>query len=241
LLLFSFLNPISATDKTWLGLRMSLEVIEAQTGENPVATVLILHGLGADGRDFVPVAEQFDLSSVGPVRFIFPNAPVMPVTINGGYQMPAWYDILGADLTQRQDEAGLRRSQLAIDALIEREKSRGIASERIVLAGFSQGCAMALMTGLRHRDRLAGIIGMSGYLPLADKTASERSAANQDVPVFMAHGSRDPVVAMSRAATSRDHLQALGYAVDWHEYAMEHSVCQEEIADMEQWLQRVLA
>jgi phospholipase/carboxylesterase len=158
---------------------MSLQVLEAQTGENPVATVLILHGLGADGRDFLPVAEQLDLSSVGPVRFIFPNAPVMPVTINGGYLMPAWYDILGADLTQRQDEAGLRHSQLAIDALIEREKSRGIASHRIVLAGFSQGCAMTLMTGLRHCDRLAGLLCMSGYLPLADKTAAERSSANQ--------------------------------------------------------------
>ena len=220
---------------------MSLQVLEAQTGENPVATVLILHGLGADGRDFLPVAEQLDLASVGPVRFIFPNAPVMPVTINGGYQMPAWYDILGADLTQRQDEAGLRHSQMAIDALIEREKSRGIASHRIVLAGFSQGCAMTLMTGLRHPDRLAGLLCMSGYLPLADKTAAERSAANQDVPIFMAHGTRDPVVLLPRATASRDHLQSLGYEVEWHDYAMEHSVCQEEIADMQDWLQKVLA
>jgi phospholipase/carboxylesterase len=220
---------------------MSLQVLEAQTGENPVATVLILHGLGADGRDFLPVAEQLDLSSVGPVRFIFPNAPVMPVTINGGYQMPAWYDILGADLTQRQDEAGLRHSQQAIDALIEREKSRGVASHRIVLAGFSQGCAMTLMTGLRHPDRLAGLLCMSGYLPLADKTAAERSAANQDVPIFMAHGTRDPVVLLPRATASRDHLQSLGYTVEWHDYAMEHSVCQEEIADMQDWLQKVLA
>ena len=220
---------------------MSLQVLEAQTGENPVATVLILHGLGADGRDFLPVAEQLDLSSVGPVRFIFPNAPVMPVTINGGYQMPAWYDILGADLTQRQDEAGLRHSQLAIDALIEREKSRGIASHRIVLAGFSQGCAMTLMTGLRHPDRLAGLLCMSGYLPLADKTAAERSPANQDVPIFMAHGTRDPVVLLPRATASRDHLQSLGYEVQWHEYAMEHSLCQEEIQDIEDWLLRVLA
>ena len=220
---------------------MSLQVLEAQTGENPVATVLILHGLGADGRDFLPVAEQLDLSSVGPVRFIFPNAPVMPVTINGGYQMPAWYDILGADLTQRQDEAGLRHSQLAIDALIEREKSRGIASHRIVLAGFSQGCAMTLMTGLRHRDRLAGLLCMSGYLPLADKTAAERSPANQNVPIFMAHGTRDPVVLLPRATASRDHLQLLGYAVEWHDYAMEHSLCQEEIQDIEDWLLRVLA
>jgi phospholipase/carboxylesterase len=220
---------------------MSLQVLEAQTGENPVATVLILHGLGADGRDFLPVAEQLDLSSVGPVRFIFPNAPVMPVTINGGYQMPAWYDILGADLTQRQDEAGLRHSQQAIDALIEREKSRGVASHRIVLAGFSQGCAMTLMTGLRHPDRLAGLLCMSGYLPLADKTAAERSAANQDVPIFMAHGTRDPVVLLPRATASRDHLQSLGYTVEWHDYAMEHSVCQGEIADMQDWLQKVLA
>jgi phospholipase/carboxylesterase len=220
---------------------MSLQVLEAQTGENPVATVLILHGLGADGRDFLPVAEQLDLSSVGPVRFIFPNAPVMPVTINGGYQMPAWYDILGADLTQRQDEAGLRHSQQAIDALIEREKSRGVASHRIVLAGFSQGCAMTLMTGLRHPDRLAGLLCMSGYLPLADKTAAERSVANQDVPIFMAHGTRDPVVLLPRATASRDHLQSLGYTVEWHDYAMEHSVCQEEIADMQDWLQKVLA
>jgi phospholipase/carboxylesterase len=220
---------------------MSLQVLEAQTGENPVATVLILHGLGADGRDFLPVAEQLDLSSVGPVRFIFPNAPVMPVTINGGYEMPAWYDILGADLTQRQDEAGLRHSQLAIDALIEREKSRGVASHRIVLAGFSQGCAMTLMTGLRHPDRLAGLLCMSGYLPLADKTAAERSPANQDVPIFMAHGTRDPVVLLQRATASREHLQSLGYEVQWHEYAMEHSLCQEEIQDIEDWLRLVLA
>ena len=220
---------------------MSLQVLEAQTGENPVATVLILHGLGADGRDFLPVAEQLDLSSVGPVRFIFPNAPVMPVTINGGYEMPAWYDILGADLTQRQDEAGLRHSQLVIDALIEREKSRGVASHRIVLAGFSQGCAMTLMTGLRHPDRLAGLLCMSGYLPLADKTAAERSPANQDVPIFMAHGTRDPVVLLPRATASREHLQSLGYEVQWHEYAMEHSLCQEEIQDIEDWLRLVLA
>jgi phospholipase/carboxylesterase len=220
---------------------MSLQVIEAQTGENPVASVIILHGLGADGRDFLPVAEQFDLSSIGPVRFVFPNAPTMAVTINGGYQMPAWYDILGADLTQRQDEPGLRKSQLAIDALIEREKQRGIASGRIVLAGFSQGCAMALMTGLRHRERLAGIIGMSGYLPLADKTAAERSPANRDVPIFMAHGTHDAVVTLPRATASRDVLQGLGYDVQWHAYPMEHSVCPQEIQDMEKWLQRVLA
>ena len=219
---------------------MSLEVIEAQTGEQPVATVLILHGLGADGRDFVPVAEQLDLSSIGPIRFLFPNAPVIPVSINGGYQMPAWYDILGADITARQDEKGMRQTQDSINQLIEREIERGIPARRIVIAGFSQGCAMALMTGLRFPERLAGIMGLSGYLPLAAALAAERSPDNADVPVFLAHGTRDGVVPLPRAIASRDALTALGYPVDWHTYEMEHSVCAEEIADMHQWLLRVL-
>ena len=220
---------------------MSLEVIEAQTGEQPVATVLILHGLGADGRDFVPVAEQLDLSSIGSIRFLFPNAPVIPVSINGGYQMPAWYDILGADITARQDEKGMRQTQGSMNQLIEREIERGIPARRIVLAGFSQGCAMALMTGLRFPERLAGIMGLSGYLPLAATLATERSSANAAVPVFLAHGTRDGVVPLPRAIASRDALTALGYPVDWHTYEMEHSVCPEEIADMHQWLLRVLA
>ena len=219
---------------------MSLEVIEAQTGDQPVATVLILHGLGADGRDFVPIAEQLDLSSVGPVRFLFPNAPVIPVSINGGYQMPAWYDILGADLTARQDEKGMRQTQDSINQLIEREVARGIPARRIVIAGFSQGCAMALMTGLRYPDRLAGIMGLSGYLPLATALAAERSPANAGLPVFLAHGTRDGVVPLARATASRDALTALGYPVSWHTYEMEHSVCMEEIADMHQWLLSVL-
>lgn len=220
---------------------MSLKVIEAQTGENPVATILIMHGLGADGRDFLPIAEQMDLSGVGPVRFLFPNAAVIPVTINGGYEMPAWYDILGADLVRREDEAGLRKSQAQIEELIAHEKSRGIPAGRIVVAGFSQGCAMALMVGLRHAEKLAGIVGMSGYLPLADKTAAERSAASQDVPIFLGHGTRDGVVVLPRAVDSRDALKAMGYTVDWHDYPMEHSVCPQEISDLESWLQRVLA
>ena len=165
---------------------MSLQVIEAQTGDNPTATILIMHGLGADGRDFLPIAEQLDLSAVGPVRFLFPSAPHLPVTINGGYAMPAWYDIVGADLTSRQDEAGMRRSQAAMEAILANEKARGIPAGRIVIAGFSQGCAMALMAGLRHPERLAGIAGLSGYLPLAELTAAQASAANRDVPVFLA-------------------------------------------------------
>lgn len=220
---------------------MPLEVIEVETAANPTATVLWMHGLGADGQDFVPIAQELSLSAVGPVRFLFPNAPVIPVTINGGYQMPAWYDILGADLTQRQDEKGLRRTQAAIDTLIRRETTRGIAAGRIVIAGFSQGCAMALMTGLRYPERLAGIMGLSGYLPLADTLAAERSPANQGVPIFLGHGRRDGVVPLAAATASRDAVAALGYPVEWHEYAMEHSVCLEEIADINRWLLHVLA
>jgi phospholipase/carboxylesterase len=220
---------------------MPLEVTEALTGENPVATIIIMHGLGADGSDFFPVAEQIDLSDVGPVRYLFPNAPVMPVTINGGYEMPAWYDILGTDLARREDEAGLRKSQQAIEAIIANEITRGIPAEKIVLAGFSQGCAMAYMTGLRFTQRLAGIAGLSGYLPLADKIAAERHSANQTTPIFMAHGRQDPVVSMERAQTSRLALSSLGYAIEWHDYPMEHSVCMEEIRDLRAWLLKVLA
>lgn len=215
--------------------------IEIETAPNPTATVIVMHGLGADGNDFVPIARELDLSGVGPVRFVFPHAPSIPVTVNGGYVMPAWYDIAVADLVVREDEAGLRRSQAAIEALIAKEKARGIAAGRIVLAGFSQGSAMALMTGLRHAERLAGIVGLSGYLPMAATTAAERHAANHATPIFMAHGTRDGVVPMARARQSRDALVALGYAVEWREYPMEHSVAMEEISDLSAFLQRVLA
>jgi phospholipase/carboxylesterase len=220
---------------------MALDTIEIETGDQPAAAIVLMHGLGADGRDFVPLAGELDLSSVGPVRFVFPNAPQMPVTLNGGYRMPAWYDILDADLARQEDEPGLRRSQAAIEQLLAREKARGIAASRIVIAGFSQGCAMALLTGLRHAERLAGIAGLSGYLPLAGRTAAERSAANAGVPVFLAHGQHDPVVPLAGAAASREALQALGYPVQWHVYPMEHSVCPQEIADLQAWLLRVLA
>ena len=220
---------------------MSLPPIEIETGPNPTASVVLMHGLGADGNDFVPIAQELDLRGVGPVRFVFPNAPVMPVTINGGYRMPAWYDIAAADLVKREDETGLRRSQAAIEKLLEHEKQRGIPAERIVIAGFSQGCAMALLTGLRHSERLAGIVGLSGYLPLAATTAIERHAANHEVPIFLGHGTRDGVVQIERARASRDALAAVGYAVEWHDYPMEHSVCMEEIADLNRFLLRVLA
>jgi phospholipase/carboxylesterase len=218
-----------------------LDSIEKETGPDPVATVIVLHGLGADGNDFVPVANELDLAPIGAVRYVFPHAPVIPVTINGGYAMRAWYDILGADLAAREDEAGLRKSLAQVDALIAREKTRGIPAGRIVLAGFSQGCAMALLTGLRHGERLAGIVGLSGYLPLAATTPAERHAANTDTPIFLAHGRMDPVVPLARAIASRDALKALGCDVDWHEYPMAHSVCMEEIADLNRWLLGVLA
>ena len=219
---------------------MTLQVIEAETGPNPVATVIIMHGLGADGRDFLPMAEQLDLAAVGPVRFLFPNAPVVPVTINGGYEMPAWYDIMTADLVRREDEAGLRASRLQIEAIIANEKSRGIPAGRIVVAGFSQGCAMALMVGLRHAEALAGVIGMSGYLPLADLADAERTAASLATPIFLAHGTQDEVVVLPRAVDSRDALTAMGYAVQWHEYRMPHSVCPQEVLDVQQFLLQVL-
>jgi phospholipase/carboxylesterase len=219
---------------------MALEIIEHETGPNPTATMIVLHGLGADGNDFVPIAQQLDLAAVGPMRFVFPHAPTMPVTINGGYVMRAWYDILGSELVRREDEAGLRRSQMLVDALIAAERRRGIASTRIVLAGFSQGCAMTLMTGLRCAERLAGLVGLSGYLPLADKIAAERTPMNSDLPIFLAHGRMDPVIPIGRAVASRDALIALGHPVEWHEYPMPHSVCDEEIRDLERWLLRVL-
>lgn len=217
-----------------------LECLEGATGDHPVATIIVLHGLGADGSDFVPVAEALDLSALGAVRFVFPHAPVRPVTINGGYRMRAWYDILGADLQRREDEAGLRESQAAVAALIDRERERGIAANRIVLAGFSQGCAMTLLTGLRYPERLAGLAGMSGYLPLAASTAAEISEANRDVPIFLGHGSEDSIVVPQRGRDSRDALVALGHEVEWHEYPMEHSVCPEEIGHLNAWLLRVL-
>ena len=219
---------------------MSRPPIRIETAPNPVATLIVLHGLGADGNDFVPIAQELALSSVGPVRFVFPHAPVIPVTLNGGYPMPAWYDIVAADLVQREDEAGLRRSQAAIEALIAEERALGIPARRIVVAGFSQGCAMALMVGLRHAERLGGIVGLSGYLPLAAAAAAERHAANHDTPIFMAHGIRDVVVPMARGLQSRDLLRKLGYEVEWHEYSMEHSVCAQEVADLHEFLLRVL-
>jgi len=218
----------------------ALDTIDLETEPAPSASIIVLHGLGADGNDFVPFAEEIDLRAVGPVRWVFPHAPLRPVTINGGYVMRAWYDIIGTDLARREDEAGLRASRLEVEALIARERARGVAASRIVLAGFSQGCAMALMTGLRHAERLAGLAGLSGYLPLAALTPAERSDANALVPIFLAHGSADTVIPLARASASRDALRAMGHAVEWHEYPMPHAVCAEEVRDLQRWLLDVL-
>ena len=220
---------------------MQLQTIELNSGETPAATVIVLHGLGADGTDFLPMADEMDLGSVGPVRWVLPRAPVRPVTINNGYAMRAWYDILGTDLQRREDEAGLRESFAAVQALIEREIERGMPANRIVLAGFSQGCAITLGAGLRCPHRLAGLAGLSGYLPLPAALAAERHASNADVPVFLAHGQRDGIVPLARGTAARDALQALGHTVEWHDYPMEHSVCVEEVRALEDWLRRVLA
>ncbi|WP_119291343.1 alpha/beta hydrolase [Azohydromonas sediminis] len=221
-----------------------LEGLELASGDDPTASVIVLHGLGADGTDFVPVAQMLDLGSVGAVRFVLPHAPVRAVTINGGFPMRAWYDILADDLGQRsarEDEAGLRASHALVQALIEREVARGIEPRRIVLMGFSQGCAMTLLAGLRCPLPLAGLAGLSGYLPLASTTAAERDAANAAVPVFLAHGSDDDVVPLARGAAARDALVALGHDVEWHDYPIPHTVCQEEVEDLNRWLRRVLA
>jgi phospholipase/carboxylesterase len=219
---------------------MPIDTIDIDTAPNPSAAIIVLHGLGADGNDFVPFVDELDLAAVGAVRYVFPHAPMRPVTINAGYVMRAWYDIVGTDLARREDETGLRGSLAEVEALIAREAARGIAASRVVLAGFSQGCALALLTGLRHRERLAGIAGLSGYLPLAATTAAERSAANRDLPIFLAHGRHDPVVPITSAIASRDVLRALGHDVEWHEYPMQHAVCAEEVADLNRWLLQVL-
>ena len=219
---------------------MALETIELHPAGEAVASVIILHGLGADGTDFLAMADELRLAAVGPVRYLFPRAPVRPVTINGGHAMRAWYDILGADLVRREDEAGLRESMAAVHRLVDREVARGMPAQRIVLAGFSQGCAVTLGAGLRYPARLAGLAGLSGYLPLAATTAAERHDANVLTPLFLAHGRNDGVVPLARGAAGRDLLKGLGQPLEWHDYPMEHSVCIEEVQALQHWLLKVL-
>lgn len=216
---------------------MSLpDTVEHQSSPTPEFSIIWLHGLGADGHDFEPIVPELAGPGWPSLRFVFPHAPVRSVTVNGGMAMRAWYDIAGVDIAAKQDEAGIRESVASVGALIAREVERGVPAARVLLAGFSQGGAIALAAGLRHAGRLAGVVALSTYLPLHEKLADERSEANRAVPVFQAHGRHDPVVPIALGAASRDWLRGLDYAVEWHEYAMAHQICGAEIADLRAWL-----
>jgi phospholipase/carboxylesterase len=229
------LSPVALYAK-----HMTLETIDLETAPQPNAAVIWLHGLGADGHDFEPVVPQLVRARERAWRFVFPHAPQRAVTINGGMRMRAWYDILGFDRLAREDEAGFGDSDAAVGALIAREVARGIPAARIVLGGFSQGGAVSLYSGLRYRERLAGIMALSCYLPLMDRLAAERDPVNSATPVFMAHGLTDGVLPIKMGRDSREHLQTLGTPVEWHQYPMAHSVCPDELADIRHFLFRVL-
>jgi phospholipase/carboxylesterase len=219
---------------------MALETIEVETAPKPNAAVIWLHGLGADGHDFEPVVPEIVRRGERAWRFVFPNAPPRPVTLNGGMSMRAWYDILGFDRTAAEDTAGFRATDAHIRELIEREAARGIPAGRVVLAGFSQGGAVSLYTAPRYSERLAGVMALSCYLPLAGRLPAERLPANDGVPIFMAHGLSDAMLPIAMGLHARDSLKTLGYPVEWHQYPMAHSVCQPEIADIREFLFRVL-
>lgn len=225
----------------------TLPNITLETGPNPMHSIIWLHGLGADGEDFVPIAEEMNLPV--PVRYIFPHAPMRPVTINGGYVMRAWYDILigaasaeiSASIGRNEDVEGIRESQAEVEKLIVREKQRGVAARNIFLAGFSQGGAVVLYSGLRHKERLGGILALSTYVPMLQTIQAEADVAAKDTPIFMAHGRSDPVIPYAFGRTSAEVLLRQGYALDWHDYDMPHSVNPEEIRDIEQWLTQRLS
>ena len=218
-----------------------LPAVELQTGPKPSATVIWLHGLGADGHDFEPIVPELGLPNDLNVRFVFPHAPSMPVSINGGYIMPAWYDIKHTDIGHQQDERGILESSRLIQMMIDREEMHGIASDRIILAGFSQGGAMALHVGLRQGEPLAGILALSCYLPLAETIEKEMRPETVKSPIFMAHGVEDPIVPFALGDNGHRKLESLGYSVEWHSYPMEHSVCHEEIIKIGQWITSVLS
>jgi phospholipase/carboxylesterase len=221
--------------------RETESVVTLEPSRAAGAAVILLHGLGADGHDFVPIVDELHLPDTLPVRFVFPHARPRPVTINNGYIMRAWYDIKNVGATRVEDDAGIHESAELVEQLIAGEIARGVGAERIILSGFSQGGAIALQAGLRHSARLAGILALSTYLPLRNSVAAEASAANRATPILMCHGVQDQVIPLQRASESRDDLKALGYAVDWREYQMPHSVCPEEIADISGWLRKLLA
>jgi len=215
---------------------MPLPSIQIETGASPRHAVIWLHGLGADGHDFEPIVPELVDRSWPPLRFVFPHAPVRPITINGGMPMRAWYDISGLEIAQRQDETGIRASIVLLDELIDREIARGVPGENILLAGFSQGGAIVLAGGIRRRSPVRGIVALSTYLPMAEKTDAEVSAVNRATPIFMAHGMLDPTISHALGEMSRDYLKQRGFDVDWHDYPMAHQVCAEEIADLRGWI-----
>lgn len=218
----------------------ALETVVVETGSKPTHSIIWLHGLGADGHDFEPIVPELVDATSPPIRFVFPHAPVRPVTINNGYPMRAWYDIIGIDRRSAEDFAGMQASADAVKQLIEREKNAGVPTERMVVAGFSQGGAMSLYIGTRLEERLAGIVALSCYLPFARELAEKRRPANDRTPIFMAHGTQDPVVPFALGDESRGLLQAAGYDVEWRTYAMPHGVCEPEVADIRAFLKRVL-
>jgi phospholipase/carboxylesterase len=211
-----------------------LDCIEINPENPPVATIIWLHGLGADGHDFVPLVPELDIPRTMPLRFVFPHAPVRPVTLNGGMAMRAWYDIISLDRNGPVDAAGINESSALLESLIAREEQRGIDPGRIVLAGFSQGGAIAINTVLRAGRKLAGLMALSTYLPLPGEI--DNSAGSRELPVFMAHGTFDPMLPIAWGKASADHLRAAGYTVEWHDYPMAHAVCPEEIRDIRNWL-----
>jgi phospholipase/carboxylesterase len=214
--------------------------VELTTGENPAGTVIWMHGLGADGWDFVPIVRELPLPEDLVLRFVFPHAPMRPVTINNGMRMPAWYDIAMSDVARVPDERGIRESQRQVEDFIAREKARGVDSSRIVVAGFSQGGAIALQTALRHAEKLAGVVALSTYLTLEDSLEAEASGANKSTPILMAHGTQDEMIPVRLAEASRDKLKARGYDVEWHAWPMPHSVCAEEVQEIADFLARTL-
>jgi phospholipase/carboxylesterase len=219
---------------------MSQDLVEIETGNHPTGTVIWMHGLGADGHDFEPIVPELVRPGERALRFVFPHAPVRPVTLNGGYPMRAWYDIISIERRAAQDEVGIRSSHGLIEKLIRRENERGIDTSRIVLAGFSQGGAMALYSGTRYPQTLAGIIGLSCYMLLEAQFTAERAAANHATSIFLGHGTQDPMVSPMLGEETRRLLEKEGYSVEWHAYPMPHSVCAQEVADIAAWLRRVL-
>jgi phospholipase/carboxylesterase len=219
---------------------VSLEKLEVETGPKPTGTVIWMHGLGADGHDFEPIVPEIVSPHERALRFVFPHAPVRPVTCNGGYRMRAWYDIVALDRRAAEDHNGIQASDTEIGALIRRENERGIPTSRIVLAGFSQGGAMALYTGTRYPEKLAGIMGLSCYMLRSASFAAERGKANESTPIFLAHGVHDPVVELRYGEESRRLLESHGYPLEWRTYPMPHSVCPEEVTDIAAWLRKVL-